>query len=470
MEFETVIGLEVHAELSTKSKTFCPCAVTYGKEPNTYCCPVCMGLPGALPVLNKKVWEYGVKMGSALNCEISLKSRHARKNYFYPDLPKGYQISQGDLPICTGGFVNVNGREIRINRIHIEEDAGKLIHGENETKVDYNRAGVPLLEIVTEPDLRSADEAKTFLEKIREILLYLDISRCKMQEGNLRCDVNVSVRKMGDKCYNERCEMKNINSFSAAVRCIEYEEKRQRDILKRGGEVKRETRRWIDETGESVLLRNKETAADYRYFTEPNLPAIEINKEEYLRIIQSLPELPDKKRKRYVEEYGFSEYEANEIVKVKEFTKILEEGVKAGGNPKKLYNWLISDVARILNEAEKEASDIPFTGRELAELTIIIEKGEISSTAGKKVIELMFAERKSPKEIVKEKGFTQIDDMQELAKVVKLALLNNEKSVADYKNGKKNALGYLMGQCMKATVNRANPEILKSILIKELEL
>lgn len=466
MEFETVIGLEIHAELATESKAFCPCRVTYGEKPNSFCCPVCMGLPGALPVLNKKVVQYAVMLGKSLHCSIGRYSRHSRKNYFYPDLPKGYQISQGSFALCNNGYLEVDGRKIRINRIHIEEDAGKLIHEGDITKIDYNRAGVPLVEIVTEPDLRSSYEAKEFLEKIREILLYLDISHCRMQEGNLRCDVNVSVREKGSEHYGERCEMKNINSFSGVIRSIEYEEERQKKIISQGGMVKRETRRWIDEKGESVLLRDKESCADYRYFTEPDLPPIELTIEECDEIEKNLRELPEEKRSRYIKDYGFNEYEAGEAVKVKRFTEILDEGVAAGGNPKKLYNWLVSHIARLMNEKEK---DIPFTGKDLAQLTLIIERGEVSSTVGKEILEIMFDENKAPCEIVKEKGFTQITDAQYLAETVKLVLSDNPKSIADYKAGKKNAIGFLMGQCMRKTKNMAKPEVLNQILREELE-
>ncbi len=460
MKFETVIGLEVHAELATESKAFCSCKVTYRENPNSYCCPVCMGLPGALPVLNRKVAEYCALLGKALHCNIDTSSYHYRKNYFYPDLPKGYQISQ-KRGLCNGGYLDVNGRQIRINRIHVEEDAGKLIHEGNVTKIDYNRAGIPLVEIVTEPDLRSSGEAREFLEKIKEILLYLGISHCKMQEGNLRCDVNVSVREKGCEKYNPRCEMKNVNSFSAAVRAIDCEEKRQMAVLASGGVLTDETRRWDDEKGESVLLRGKESSSDYRYFLEPDLPPIVLDSDQ----LEPLPELPDKKRSRYVNEYGFTQYEANEITRVKRFAEILDEGVNAGGNAKKLYNWLVSDIARIINESE---TDIQFSGKELAELTLMIERGDVSSTSGKEILELMFAENKPPEVIVKEKGFTQINDAKEIEKAVKSVLLENEKSISDYKNGKKNAFGYLVGQCMKKTGNRANAKMVKEILTREI--
>ncbi len=466
IEFETVIGLEVHAELSTKTKAFCSCEVSYGKDANTCCCPVCMGLPGALPYLNRQMVDYCVKLGIATNCEIQAVSNHARKNYFYPDLPKGYQITQGDFPLCKNGFVDIGEKRIRINRIHIEEDAGKLIHLKDDTYIDYNRAGVPLVEIVTEPDIRNSEEARLFLEKIREILIYLDISHCRMQEGNLRCDVNVSVRKNGADEYGERCEMKNINSFSGTVRCIEYEEKRQKDILKNGGTVKRETRRWIDEDGRSEIMRDKETEADYRYFTDPDLPNIIIDACEYERIKKNMPELPDAKRKRYTHEYALTEYECNEIMKNKSFTELLDEAVRHGATPKKAYNHLVSDIARIINTTGR---GIPFSGKDLAELICLIEKGEISSTAGKTVLEAMFSEKKPPCEIVREKGLMQIDGDAEIKKIVLTVLENNPKSIADYKKGKTNALGFLVGQCMRLSENRANPKIVTEVLKKELD-
>ena len=465
MKFETVIGLEVHAELSTKTKAFCSCEVCYGKEANTCCCPVCMGLPGALPQLNKQMVEYCIKLGMATNCEIANASNHARKNYFYPDLPKGYQITQGSFPLCKNGFVDIGDKKIRINRIHIEEDAGKLIHQGGVTLIDYNRAGVPLLEIVTEPDIRSCEEARVFLEKIREILIYLDISHCRMQEGNLRCDVNVSVRGKGGDKYNERCEMKNINSFSGVIRCIEYEEKRQRNIIENGGAIRRETRRWIDEEGRSEIMRDKENEADYRYFTEPDLPLIVVNDSDLDRIRNTMAELPDEKRKRY-KNYALTDYECNEIIKNKVFADMLDNAVKYGGNPKRVYNLLVSDIARVINVTGKI---IPFSGKELAEVSNLIENGEISSTGGKVVLETMFSENKSPYEIVKEKGLIQIDNKAHIEQFVKAVLEKNPKSVADYKKGKTNALGFLVGQCMRLSENKANPKIVTEVLKKELD-
>lgn len=465
VELETVIGLEVHAELSTKAKAFCSCPVTFGQEANTACCPVCMGLPGALPRLNKKVVEYAVKLGIATNCTINSLSYHARKNYFYPDLPKGYQITQGPVPLCQNGFLYINGRKIRINRIHIEEDAGKLLHEEGKTLVDYNRAGVPLVEIVTEPDLRTSDEARLFLEKIRQILLYLDISECRMQEGNLRCDVNVSVRKKGTEGYGERCEMKNINSFSAVEKAIRFEENRQKTLLKNGETVARETRRFDEKTGESLLMRNKESAADYRYFTEPDLLGIEVTQSEFERIKSHMPQLPDEKRQRYKTDYNLTDYECDEILKNKSFAKLLEEAVAAGGVPKKVYNYLVSDIARLVNNNK---TTVPFSGAAITELTELVDSGAISSTKAKEVLLIMFEENKPPRQIVKEKGFTQTFDEDKLTELVREVIKENEKSVADYNKGKTNALSYLMGQCMRRSDNTANPKVLTQILRREL--
>ncbi len=466
LEFETNIGLEIHAELSTETKAFCSCRVTFGEEPNSSCCPVCMGFPGALPVPNEKMVEYAVKMGIALNCSINKVSKNARKNYFYPDLPKGYQISQGDKPLCENGYLDVDGRRIRIRRIHVEEDAGKLIHTAENTFVDYNRAGVPLIEIVTEPDLKSSLEVKEFLDKIKSILLCLDISKCRMQEGNLRCDVNVSVRQIGQKRYNERCEMKNINSFSAIVRCIEYEQKRQYAILEKGESTKRETRRWDDEAGKSYLLRDKESLADYRYFPEPDIPAISLREEYIANLKSQMPQLPDERVMMYVKNYGLSEEDSKNIVKNNRFTKLFEDAVKLGANPKSVANKILGDISRILNETEK---GIPFGGEELAELTKLIDTGVITITNAKRVIEIMFEENKTPLDIVKEHGFTQLDDKKILAECVDTVLKENSVAVSDYIKGKKNALGYLVGRCMKKTQNRANPAVVKEIVTRRLE-
>ncbi len=467
MMFEACIGLEVHVELDTRTKAFCSCPVSFKAEPNTNVCPVCMGLPGALPVLNEKAVEYAMMLGMALNCKINPIFSHARKNYFYPDLPKGYQITQDRFPICVGGFVEINGRKIRLNRIHIEEDAGKLIHRGNETLIDDNRAGVPLLEIVTEPDIRSLDEAKSFLEYIKNTLLSLKISKCKMQEGNLRCDVNVSVRKKGESSLGARCEMKNVNSFSGAVRSIEYEIKRQIDILENGGSVYRETRKWDDEAQKSVLLRKKEAESDYRYFPEPDLPAIEISDAMLSRVKENMPELFIKKVERFAKEYHLSEYDAKTVAENTEFAKLLDDAAKSGADCKKCVNLILGDISRIVNE---RGLDIPFTGERLAELVKMIEKGEVSYTAAGRIIEAMFDENKAPVVIAEERNLLQTSDKEEIEWVAKKVIEENEKSVTDYRKGKKNAIGYLVGRCMRETGGKANPALVNEMLIKLLEV
>ncbi len=463
MEFETIIGLEVHCELDTESKAFCSCKVGYDDEANTNCCPVCMGLPGSLPVLNKKAVWYTVMMGLALNATINTKSYMARKNYCYPDLAKGYQISQSDVPLCENGYMETGDRRVRINRIHLEEDAGKLIHENDTTLIDYNRAGVALIEIVTEPDIRSGEEAKEFFEKIREIAVWLGISKGKMQEGNLRCDVNVSVREKGETAYNERCEMKNINSFGAVMRCIKYEEKRQRDILESGGTIKRETRRWDDERNESFVMRGKEEASDYRYFPEPDLLALEVEDATINDLRKKIPELPEEKRKRYMKEYGLAKEKCDVIVKQKYLTALFEEAMEAGCEADDAFS-LICEIVREENERGIFGESLKISGIDIAKLTAMIRSGEISHAAGKVVLKHMIDEKKAPKEIVKEKGFTQISDYSEIKNCVVIVLRENKKSVEDYKKGKTNAMGYLMGQCMKRMGGRANPTVLREVL------
>ena len=392
-DYEVVIGLETHAELSTKTKIFCSCPTEFGGEPNTHCCPICMAMPGTLPVLNERVVEYAVKAGLATNCEISRNSKNDRKNYFYPDLPKAYQISQFDKPLCEKGYVEIedeNGekKKIRLTRIHIEEDAGKLNHDEygRGSLVDLNRAGVPLIEIVSEPDIRSADEAEKYLRKIKSILEYIEVSDCKMQEGSLRADVNVSVRKKGETKYGTRTEMKNMNSFRSIVRGIEYEVDRQIEVLENGGKVEQETLRWDDVSGRTFSMRDKEDAQDYRYFPDPDLVAIKLSDEYIENIKNNLPELPESRRKRYLDEYKLTEKEANLLTASKYTSNLFEEATKICNNPKAVSNWIMSDIAKILNEKEMEAEQIPFTAENLAELIQLIEKGTISNAIGKKVL------------------------------------------------------------------------------------
>ena len=474
--YEVIMGLEVHSELSTKTKIFCSCPTTFGASPNTQTCPICMAMPGTLPVLNEKVVEYAVKAGLATNCEISRNSKNDRKNYFYPDLPKAYQISQFDKPLCEHGYVEIednegNKKKIRLTRIHIEEDAGKLNHDEfgGGSLVDLNRAGVPLIEIVSEPDLRTTEEVEQYLKKLKSILEYIEVSDCKMQEGSFRADVNVSVRKKGDTKLGTRTEMKNMNSFRSITRAIEYEVDRQIDILEEGRKVEQETLRWDDVSGKTFSMRDKEDAQDYRYFPDPDLVAIKLSEEYINQIKENLPELPESRKERYLDQYKLSQKDARIITSSKYLSNLFEEAIAECNNPKAANNWIISDISRILNEKEIEPSQIPFTGKQLGELIVLIEKGVISSSIGKKVLEELFKEPKSPEQIVKEKGWVQISDEGEIKKVVQKILENNPQSVADYKAGKEKALGFLVGQAMKETKGQANPKILNELFLEELK-
>ena len=468
--YETVIGLEVHAELSTKTKIFCSCPTEFGGAPNTHTCPICMAMPGTLPVLNEKVVEYAVKAGLATNCEISRNSKNDRKNYFYPDLPKSYQISQFDKPLCEHGYIEIedeegNKKKIRLLRIHIEEDAGKLNHDDfsGESLVDLNRAGVPLIEMVSEPDLRSAYEVEQYLRKLKSILEYIEVSDCKMQEGSLRADVNVSVRKKGSTEFGTRTEMKNMNSFRSITRAIEYEVDRQIDLIEDGGKVEQETLRWDDVSGKTFSMRDKEDAQDYRYFPDPDLVAIKLSDEYIENIKNNLPELPESRKQRYLEEYNLSEKDANIITGSKYLSNLFEGAIKVCNNPKAVNNWIISDISRILNETEMEPIEIPFDAEQLGKLITLIDKGTISSSIAKKVLEELFENPKDPEEIVKEKGWIQISDEGAIKEIVLKILENNPQSVADYKAGKEKAIGFLVGQAMKETKGKANPQMLNKM-------
>lgn len=473
-DYEIVMGLEVHAELSTKTKIFCSCPTGFGAEPNTHTCPICMAMPGTLPVLNEKVVEYAVKAGFATNCEIARHSKNDRKNYFYPDLPKAYQISQFDKPLCEHGYVEIETEEgkkkIRLTRIHIEEDAGKLNHDEYSggSLVDLNRAGVPLIEIVSEPDIRSAKEAETYLRKLKSILEYIEVSDCKMQEGSLRADVNVSVRKKGDPKLGTRTEMKNMNSFRSIARAIRYEAQRQIDVLKEGGKIEQETLRWDDVSGRTFSMRDKEDAQDYRYFPDPDLVAIHLTDEYISKIRETLPELPETRKKRYLEEYGLSQKDANLISSSKYLADLFEKASQESGNPKAVNNWIISDISRILNETESEPIEIPFDSHQLAKLVMLIDKGTISSSIGKKVLVELFEKPRDPEDIIAEKGWVQISDEGAILAVVTQILEQNPQSIADYKAGKDRALGFLVGQAMKQTKGKANPKMLNEMFLKEL--
>lgn len=474
-DYEIVVGLEVHAELSTESKIFCSCKNKFGLEVNSQCCPICSGMPGTLPTLNEKVVEYAVKMGHALHCSINRICKQDRKNYFYPDLPKAYQISQFDIPLCENGFLDImvgnEQKRIGVTRIHIEEDAGKLIHDDSfdGSLVDFNRCGVPLIEIVSEPDIRSAEEAKAYLDTIRQILQYLDISDCKMQEGSIRCDVNVSVRKKGSAEFGTRCEMKNVNSFSATMRAIEYEANRQIEVLEAGGTVDQETRRWDDGKGQNFVLRSKEDAHDYRYFPEPDLLTIVLDEEYVEGLKNELPELPNVKLARYMKELGLPRADADLLVDSVEKSKLFEETLAFGKcQPKNIANWILGDISKILNDGNKQLSDTALTPKNLAELIESIEKGTISNTAGKTVLDVIIAEDKNVAGVISEKGLAQISDTAALEEIVKEVLTANQKSVDDYKGGKTNAFGFLVGQCMKATKGKGNPGIIKDLITKYL--
>ena len=474
-DYEVVIGLEVHAELSTKTKIFCSCPTTFGAEPNTHICPICTAMPGTLPVLNEKVVEYAVKAGLATNCTISKDSKNDRKNYFYPDLPKAYQISQFDKPLCEHGYVEIDTKEgkkkIRITRIHIEEDAGKLNHDEfgGGSLVDLNRAGVPLIETVSEPDIRSAEEAESYLRKLKSIFEYIEVSDCKMQEGSLRADVNVSVKKKTDTKLGTRTEMKNMNSFRSITRALEYEIGRQVEVIDNGGAVDQETLRWDEVSGKTFSMRDKENAQDYRYFPEPDLVAIKLSEEYIENIRKTLPEMPESRKERYLRDYKLSEKDAGIITSSKYLSDLFEKASEICGNYKAVNNWIISDISRILNETEMDPKEIPFDAKQLAKLVTLIDKGTISSSIGKKVLIELFENPRDPEDIIKAKGWIQISDEGAIKEVVLKIIEANPQSVADFKAGKDRALGFLVGQAMKETKGKANPQMLNKMFLEELK-
>lgn len=464
----------MHAELSTNTKIFCSCKTEFGGEPNTHCCPVCMAMPGALPVLNEKVVEYAVKAGLATNCEISRDSKNDRKNYFYPDLPKSYQISQFDKPLCERGYIEIETDEgkkkIGLTRIHIEEDAGKLNHDDygRGSLVDLNRAGVPLIEIVSEPDIRSIEETDKYLRKLKSILEYIEVSDCKMQEGSLRADVNVSVRKKGDTKFGTRTEMKNMNSFKAISRALQYEIDRQIEVVENGGKIEQETLRWDEVSGKTFSMRDKEDAQDYRYFPDPDLVAIRLSSEYIENIRNNLPELPESRRERYLTEYILTEKEANIITASKYLSDFFEKATSICNNPKAVCNWLLSDIARVLNEKELEPEEIPFKPEHLAELIELTKKGTISSKIAKDVLDKMFENPERPSVIIEKNGWLQISDEGEIKTIVERIIVANPQSVADFKAGKEKALGFLVGQAMKETKGKANPQMLNQMFRDEM--
>ena len=474
-DYEIVMGLEVHAELSTKTKIFCSCPTAFGAAPNTQVCPICMAMPGTLPVLNEKVVEYAVRAGLATNCEIERNSKNDRKNYFYPDLPKAYQISQYDKPLCKKGYIEIETsqgkKKIGITRIHIEEDAGKLNHDElgGGSLVDLNRAGVPLIEIVSEPDLRTVEEVDTYLKKLKSILEYIEVSDCKMQEGSFRADVNVSIRKKGETKLGIRTEMKNMNSFRSIQRALEYEINRQIDVVENGGIIEQETLRWDEVSGKTFSMRDKEDAQDYRYFPEPDLVAINLSEEYIENIKKDLPEMPESRKQRYLEEYKLSEKDAGILTSSKYLSDLFEKASEVCGNHKAVNNWIISDISRILNETEMDPIEIPFDANQLGKLVILIDKGTISSSIGKKVLEELFEEPRDPEDIIKEKGWLQISDEGEIKQLVLKIIEANPQSVADFKAGKDRAIGFLVGQAMKETKGKANPQMLNKMFAEELK-
>jgi len=474
MEFETVIGLEVHAQMLTDTKIFCNCSTKFGGAPNSHACPVCLGLPGVLPVLNKKVVEYGMKMALATNCTINPSNSFARKNYFYPDLPKGYQISQYAYPLAEHGHIilEIDGekKKIGITRIHMEEDAGKLIHDDVNpvSYVDLNRTGVPLIEIVSEPDMRSPEEAADYLKRLHEILVYLEICDGNMEEGSFRCDANVSIRPVGQAEFGTRAELKNMNSFRNVQRALEYEVKRQQYLVENGQKIIQETRLWDDAQGVTNPMRSKEEAHDYRYFPEPDLVPVMVDEAWIAQIREELPELPLTKRERFVKEYQIPVYDAGVRTADKALALYYEDVVKLCGKPKQASNWVMGDVLRFLNEEKRDIRQCPITAGALADMITLIEEGAISGKMAKDVIGDMYQTGKSPQDIIKEKGLVQITDEGELAKTISAIIEANPNQLKDYRSGKEKLFGFFVGQVMKATQGKANPQMVNDLLKKML--
>lgn len=472
-QYETVIGLEVHVELATKTKIFCSCSTEFGGAPNTHTCPVCTGMPGSLPVLNKQVVEYAMAVGLATNCDITQDCKFDRKNYFYPDNPQNYQISQLYKPICTNGYVEIKTydgeKQVRIHEIHMEEDAGKLIHDERtgNSLVDLNRSGVPLIEIVSEPDMRSADEVIAYLEKLRMIIQYLGASDCKLNEGSMRADVNLSVREFGAEEFGTRTEMKNLNSFKSIQHAIENERERQIDLLEAGEEVLQETRRWDDDKEYSYAMRSKEDAQDYRYFPDPDLVPIIISDEWIEEVKAREPEFRDAKMARYIEEFGLPEYDADIITSYKSLSDLFEETVALGNKPKEVSNWIMGETMRLCKEESIDPDQIKITAEGLSKLIKLIEDSTINRGAAKEVFEQMFKEDVDPETYVEENGMKQDNDEEGLKEIVKEVIAKNPQAVEDYHNGKEKAIGALVGQTMAATQGKANPQVVNK-LIKEL--
>ncbi|MBE5891172.1 MAG: Asp-tRNA(Asn)/Glu-tRNA(Gln) amidotransferase subunit GatB [Lachnospiraceae bacterium] len=473
--YETVIGLEVHVELATKTKIFCSCSTAFGAKPNTHTCPVCTGQPGALPVLNKQVLQYAIAVGLATNCTITQYSKFDRKNYFYPDNPQNYQISQLYLPICRNGYVEIETesgkKKVRIHEIHMEEDAGKLVHDEWEdvSIVDYNRSGVPLIEIVSEPDMRSAEEVIAYLETLRQTIQYLGASDCKLNEGSMRADVNLSVREVGSQEFGTRTEMKNLNSFKAIAHAIEGERERQIELLEMGRKVVQETRRWDDNKESSHAMRSKEDAHDYRYFPEPDLVPMSISKQWIEEIKKHQPELRPAKLSRYKKEYDIPEYDAKILTESKAMADLFEATTAICGKPKKVSNWLMVETMRLMKEKDIEADQLSFSAENLAKLVDLADAGTINSNVAKDVFAKMFEKDMDPEVYVKEQGLATVNDEEALKKIIQEVIVANPQAVEDYRAGKQKAIGALMGQTMRATKGKANPAVVQNLLIDYLK-
>ena len=472
MNFETIIGLEVHVELKTKSKIFCGCSTEFGAPPNTHTCPICLGHPGVLPVLNKEAVEFAIRAAMALNCDIATDTKFDRKNYFYPDNPKAYQISQYDKPIGEHGYIEIEvggkKKRIGITRLHLEEDAGKLTHVEDGSLVDFNRVGTPLIEIVSEPDIRTPEEAYAYLEKLKAIMQYTGVSDCKMEEGSLRCDANLSLRPYGQEEFGTKTELKNLNSFSFVQKGLEYEQERQERVLLSGGVIEQETRRFDEATKTTILMRVKEGSDDYRYFPEPDLVKLHIDEVWKTKVREQIPELPDARKTRYIGELGLPEYDADVLTQTKAMSDFFEATIAAGANVKQASNWLMGEVSAYLNAENQEITDVPLTPEALAKMIQLIEKGTLSSKMAKKVFRELMKNGGDPETIVKEKGLVQISDEGALKDIIIPILDANEQSVIDYKNGKDRALGFLVGEVMKKTRGQANPPMVNKIILEEI--
>ncbi len=476
MKYESIIGLEIHLQLATFSKIFCSCSTEFGRPPNENTCPVCLGLPGALPVLNRQVPEFAVQLGIALNCEIRLDSQFARKNYFYPDLPKAYQISQFDRPICENGWLKIDTEtrgetRIGINRIHMEEDAGKLIHSgeKNESLIDLNRAGIPLLEIVSEPDIRSAEEAKIYMEKIHQIAIAIGVSHGDMEKGHLRCDANVSLRETGNKKFGIRTETKNLNSFRFVKDAIKYEINRQYEEILDGKKIVQETRLWDNEQKITFSMRSKEEADEYRYFPDPDLPVINFSPERIETLRKNLPELPEKKLFRFMNKYSLSKYDSEILSASAEMSEYFEKIIENGASPKIACNWVIGDITRVVNESGKSIKELPLPPENIADLTKFIEKGEISSKIAKSIFEEMISTGQKPDVIIDKKNLKQISDKDELGQIIEDILNENQDLVKQYRSGKTKVIGFFVGQIMKQTKGKANPSLINNLLKNKLE-